>query len=785
MRLHYTRKILILAALVLVLAPLDVARGAQTPPIVLKAQTGLDGFAKAGTWVPVKVDVSNDGPDLSAQIVVVERTTLPGSRTQFVRPVELARQSHKQVFVYWMLGSTTQVDVRLTAANTALVEQTLRVTRLDSRDRLYGILSSSSPNPGWLTAIQIANQNTHVAQLAVDDIPPQVEALASLDALIVHDVDTGALSLLQRDALRRWVEGGGHLVVTGGANWQRSTAGLADLLPVTVSGIQRMDNLDALAQLGGRVLSGPALIAVSSLREGTVQVSQDGVPLIARRDVGLGHVDFVAWDPAAEPLASWTGYDAVWSSLLQAENVQPPWGSGVKDSNAAIQALSALPGAGLPPAWQICGFLLLYIVILGPVNYFMLNRLNRRELAWLTVPVISLVFGGCAYLTGFQARGPLVTLHRLLIVQGQAGQPQGKADALIGVFSPRRGTYDVQISQDASVKGGQPLAQLLRGSLPGGASGDAVVEEGDPLTLRQVRVDVGAMQPFALNLSAPLPRISANLTLDVVSTSAELAGLVRNDGDLDLTDAVIVIGNRSYQIGEFKAGQTHQVNVILSGSTVQPGGPGPITLVYLVLGTQNIYSDRTVRRRTALIESMLSGGPQIAQSVTGAYLAGWTARAPIQTTVNGAPASQEDQVLYLIQLPFQVNQSAGKITLPPSLMTWETLGAPGYPVSPYGFNVNPNQPVSFRFRPWPQLAPARVTSATVHLDGLSTDVKLDLYNLRTNQWDKLADPARQGDFSPRDPLPYVGAGGAIDVRVTAKYSSGWIPRLEVTLEGDR
>jgi len=32
-----------------------------------------------------------------------------------------------------------------------------------------------------------------VAQLAVDDLPPQAEALASLDALIVHDADTGTL----------------------------------------------------------------------------------------------------------------------------------------------------------------------------------------------------------------------------------------------------------------------------------------------------------------------------------------------------------------------------------------------------------------------------------------------------------------------------------------------------------------------------------------------------------------------------------------------------------------
>jgi len=779
------RKILMLIALVLAATLPGVARGAQTPPVTFRAQAGLDGFAKPGAWVPVKVDVSNDGPDLSAQIVVVERSIVPGGSTQFVRPVELPRQSHKQVWVYWA-SSATQVDVRLMANNTIVAEQTLRVARLDSRDRLYGIMSSSPSSFNWLATIRSAGQNTRLAQLAVDDLAPQAEALASLDALIVHDADTGILASAQRDALRRWVERGGRLVVAGGPNWQRSAAGLADLLPVTVSGVRSVSALDALAQVGKQTLTGPALIAASSLREGAAQVAQEGLPLIAERDLGMGHVDFIAWDPAAEPLASWSGNAAVWSSFLLTEGARPPWDGGVKNSDAAIRALSALPGAALPPAWQICGFLLLYVAILGPVNYLALSKLRRREWAWITAPLISLVFGGCAYLTGFQARGPIVTLHRLMIVQGQAGASEGQADALIGVFSPRRGSYDTQISPEAFIKNGPPLAQPLRGSSPGGASGDMAIEQGDPLTLRRVRVDVGAMQPFALSLAAPLPRLSANLSLDMASSGAKLSGEVRNDGDVDLTDVVLLVGNASQQLGELKVGQMRSIYLALTSATSQPGGSASTGLTYRILGAHNTYSDRALRRRAAMLEAALGSGAQSTQSqpVVGAHLVGWTARAPMQTLVNGAPAREEDQTLYLIQLPFQVNQSAGKITLPPGLMAWEILSSPGYAVSPYGFNLNPNQPITFRFQPWPQLAPTRVTSATVHLDGRD-DVRLELYNWRTSQWDKLADLAQKGDYSPSDPLLYVGPGGAIDVRVTARFRSMWITRLDVTLEGER
>ncbi|NOG49686.1 MAG: hypothetical protein HND48_09765 [Chloroflexi bacterium] len=66
-------------------------------------------------------------------------------------------------------------------------------------------------------------------------------------------------------------------------------------------------------------------------------------------------------------------------------------------------------------------FLLAYVVLIGPVNYFILSRIGRREFAWLTVPGLIAVFTIAAWVTGFNLRGTDVTLSRLSVIESWPG----------------------------------------------------------------------------------------------------------------------------------------------------------------------------------------------------------------------------------------------------------------------------------------------------------------------------------------------------------------------------
>src|SRR5205085_10152639 len=87
-----------------------------------------------------------------------------------------------------------------------------------------------------------------------------------------------------------------------------------------------------------------------------------------------------------------------------------PFASGSQPAVASRSAsltpvLGNLPGLDLPSLQLTAVLVLLYVVIVGPVNYFALRALHRRALAWITIPVIAIVAAGGAYGAGVLTKG--------------------------------------------------------------------------------------------------------------------------------------------------------------------------------------------------------------------------------------------------------------------------------------------------------------------------------------------------------------------------------------------
>src|SRR5689334_2201170 len=125
-----------LAQLPAAAAPADqsAAPGSTPAPASGAAQmsvrAGFDGLGKVGGWLPIEIEIRNDGPDIDGeiQLVATDTTTTRGTYTRapvvYSAPAILPRRSHKQISLDAELRSTGQkITARLVEGDNVIAEQ--------------------------------------------------------------------------------------------------------------------------------------------------------------------------------------------------------------------------------------------------------------------------------------------------------------------------------------------------------------------------------------------------------------------------------------------------------------------------------------------------------------------------------------------------------------------------------------------------------------------------------------------------------------------------------------
>jgi hypothetical protein len=667
---------------------------------------GFDGYCRDGAWCPVHVTLSNQGPDLEGELRVTEPTSLGAQQSDaYRRTVVLPTTSRKAYTLYVPGNSLRELQVRLVTQGGAVAAQSAAVRSLQEDVHLYGVVAATPSDLNFLADVAPTGNQGAVAHLGLENLPPHPLGWEALDTLVLNDVDTTSLEAGQRQALETWLGQGGHLIVGGGAGAAQTAAGLSDLLPVAVGAVRNLDDLAGLGEFLGvpTAPDGPYPVVDAALTEGEVLIEQDGMTLVARRHVGAGVVDYLAFDAGLNPFARWEHRHRLWRFLLEAGSAGEPR-LYVREANSAIRAVEAIPNLKPPSVLQIMGFLLAYTLLIGPANYLVLRRIDRRELAWLTIPAIVVVFTACAYVTGFQIRGRVPVLHRLAVVYVPEGAETGEVAQLVGLFSPRRTRYDVEVP-------GGGVRRIPAGPfLPTDVRPMEISQDDEGWTVNNVRVEIGDVHPFMVEGTTQVAHPETDLELapdpkGVVGVQGSIRG-----GVLTLEDAVLVVGSVEHYLGDLEPGQTI-TQFPSSGSS-------------LLFGLRDWYSapmdwdSAEQYRRRQLLNALFPSNQTVLNS--GVYLAGWAPQAPLDVAVAGSSANTIDLTLYIFELPVSPWVSDGAVVIPPELIRRHTVGAAGAADVGETIQLGAGASATFEFRPWSVLDLSWVDGLTVSLEPWSS-----------------------------------------------------------------
>lgn len=699
MQSKHPNHLITLLSLALLLAIFTPALAQSTTPgLDMQAEAAYEGNFKYGEWVPVWVTLENNGADLSGEVVI--RVTGSGGTMAYTSPVELPGGARKRLPIYVLPNNFTRLlNVQYESDGQVLAKINVRIQPQINSSFFIGILSPQRGALTLLNGLQLPGIQRQVVlfDLSLAQLPPRSEALRSLDVLILNGSDTSQLSPEQAQAIQTWVQQGGRLVIGGGALALETVSGLENLpLPFKPTSTQRITSAVELHRLAGDDQPEPAageyIAALGELSPAArLLAGNSAQPLVIENQVNKGYIDMIALDLSQAPFEGWSGAPAFWKNLFGPGAAYPSWqpldlSSRQQLASQMGYALQNLPMLDLPSVKGLAILLGLYILVIGPINYLVLRWKNSLHWAWVTIPVITLIFSLSAFGLGYAMHGADVFVNKTALIETS---PNGSYyTSFIGLFSPAQSSYQIEIPGDGLIS---PMSPYYN---PWDSFGqDNVISsprevrlvQSDPAQVRGLSVEQWSMQSFMVEgLDFNFGAIESELQME----GTLLTGEVHNRTNQLLSDATLVFNRRFQRLGDLPAGESVQVRLDMA-SVGAPAFGAPVA--YQIYEEQFMQATdgippRSVEVKRIMLEALFQWGNPLLSSFEGKVrqktnlsqspvLVGWLEDAPPQVQVNGDIPAQQSTALVYSQLDYQLSAS-DQVNLPVGLIPGALMRTP-------------------------------------------------------------------------------------------------------------
>ncbi|WP_146119367.1 hypothetical protein [Blastopirellula marina] len=260
-------------------------------------------------------------------------------------------------------------------------------------------------------AISCLNNLSRTDLLPLDQVPGNWLALSNADLLVfeLEDlVSVQATSPEKFDAVKQWTIAGGNLLIyNGGEEGETTVNELFGFQPVPEAQDWQHSKTDnvPLAALGlindlrnpnrGQYVSNNG-VAYTNLVIQDGKLTEVGKPFgalpaapgtpltLASREVGFGKIVLIQEDPFPGDSYQWSRVFATFGGQRLAW-FQRHGMSRMRDNLGFWDYL--IPGVGVAPVTTFEFLITLFVIIIGPVNYFVLRAMGRLNLLIVTVPI--------------------------------------------------------------------------------------------------------------------------------------------------------------------------------------------------------------------------------------------------------------------------------------------------------------------------------------------------------------------------------------------------------------
>lgn len=370
----------------------------------LTAEIGYDGVITYGRSLPLIAVVEAGESGIEGFIQVdLYRNGVQYDRVEY--PIAVAAGAQKRVVLPVTLTmAQDQYEIKLVSGGgEALLETAFAPARaLDPNSVLLGLLSQQANSLSYLNAEAGELTATRGARwqaipLSEKTFPDRKELLSAFNILVVDGFDARTLSEAQKEALDGYLRGGGLLLLGGGAQAATNYPFFEKYTGIAPGGLKSSDQvmqaLSAYAKAGGGAQAQAVLINQPVANQAPL-VSGDA-PFLYKNQVDEGSILTFAFELGAKPFSTWESAQKALQGAVEAaspEFFSAAGSGGVSvDPYSVSSLLRQIPVPNEQGSMAAFWLLLCYLLLAGLGSYFLLKKLDKRGLMWLTVPALALL----------------------------------------------------------------------------------------------------------------------------------------------------------------------------------------------------------------------------------------------------------------------------------------------------------------------------------------------------------------------------------------------------------
>jgi hypothetical protein len=579
-------------------------QGQEAAPVeIVGVEVGIAGHYKPGLWTPVKVVLR--GREACAGRVALSVRDSEGVPTRVTTPddcpVRLVPGRETATVLHARFGRVkSELTVAFEASDGTGARRTFWAggtpafpPALASHRELIVVVGA---DPSGIEAASLLQERAEDRAAVVSvsgfaQLPDRWYGFEGIDVVVLASSRPEAFQALRRDspqvaALDQWVRLGGRLVLTLGRQADAvlgERAALAGFVPGRFERVLPLRQAIALETFAGGGAPMPRLGAGDRLDlrvpllvdvQGRIESREGNLPLVVRCSRGFGEIVFAAVELDDPTLRAWRDRGQFVRRLLGAAD---RLAGGPSESAAVLHygfddlsgqlrsALDQYPDVPLVSFSMVMGLLVVYLVLVGPADYFFLRKVTgRMTLTWITFPLVVVAFCAGTYVLASRLKGDQVRVHQVDLVDVDSTTGLLRGTSWATVFSPVADQYDLAFEPQMPAAGQRPSVLVAWFGLPGSGLGGMDPKTSPPLAWTQGY----AFSPELDRLvGVPIPtwstrsltaRWTAQASVPVEASLREeeraLTGKVLNRSGITLADALLCHGGWAYELGTLAPG---------------------------------------------------------------------------------------------------------------------------------------------------------------------------------------------------------------------------------------